>query len=117
MASLLAALTFGLALHGPAPRWQHAATRAVARAPPAQLLNGFGGIPGFGKDGEAFGLSKRERTRLSRLRRPEEPLEEELSGLALLGGLAGAVVLGGPIGALVGFNLGPLAVRAGLTRG
>lgn len=56
----------------------------------------------------SFGLSKRERTRLSRLRRQDEPLEEELRGLALIGAIVGVILLGGPLGILFGYNAGPL---------
>mmetsp|Transcript_775 Transcript_775/g.2391 ORF Transcript_775/g.2391 Transcript_775/m.2391 type:complete len:243 (+) Transcript_775:272-1000(+) len=73
--------------------------RPAWRAPVTRMSGG-----GFA---DGFGLSKRERTRLSRLRRPDEPLEEELRGLALIGAVAGALFLGGPLGLLVGFNVGP----------
>ena len=64
----------------------------------------------------SFGLSKRERTRLSRLRRQDEPLEEELRGLALIGAIVGVILLGGPLGILFGYNAGPLLVsRASYT--
>eukprot|EP00962_Isochrysis_galbana_P012799 scaffold3629_cov96-Isochrysis_galbana.AAC.1 len=77
--------------------------RPAWRAPVTRMSGG-----GFA---DGFGLSKRERTRLSRLRRPDEPLEEELRGLALIGAVAGALFLGGPLGLLVGFNVGPWTVR------
>ena len=62
----------------------------------------------------AFGLSEREMRRLSAMKTSDEPLEEEVEGLCILGGMAGAVLgvplLGsGMIGALLGVQfLGPL---------
>jgi hypothetical protein len=110
-----AALAHGSVLtHGlpPPPGLCLAAARPACRAP-VTCMSGRGGFARFGSGGsdDSFGLSKRERTRLSRLRRPDEPLEEELRGLALIGAVAGALFLGGPLGALFGYNVGPLAVR------
>lgn len=60
-----------------------------------------------------FGLSEREMARLAQMKRPDEPLDEEVRGLYVLGATGGFVF--GPIlfgssvlGLVIGVQLGPL---------
>lgn len=76
-----------------------------SRAPSVQLL----GPHGFGADGLSF---ERERARMAGRIAPNEPLPEELRGLAVIGGVVGALLIGGGpfglFGILFGFNCAPL---------
>ena len=60
-----------------------------------------------------FGLSDREMARLAQMKRPDEPLDEEVRGLSVLGATGGFLV--GPIlfgssllGLVIGVQLGPV---------
>ena len=42
------------------------------------------------------------------MKRADEPLKEELLGLCVIGAVSGGLLFGGPFGALLGINIGPM---------
>ena len=92
-------------------------------SPPLHAPHGYIARSATPSPRAAFGLSEREMRRLSAMKTSDEPLEEEVEGLCILGGMAGAVLgvplLGsGMIGALLGVQfLGPLMAFSAGTSG